>query len=195
MPVSSAESAESVASASSALPPPDAVAATWIRTVMAVFLAAPQLLTGAWAILRPAGWFADFPGIGPAIVAAEPPFNRHLATDAGAGFLAIGACLLAAAIFARVPSCRLALLTYLVFEVPHAAYHVGHRVDALSGITELLSASAILSGVAVALVLLWVLQPRRSPGNAGRSSALPTAASAYDEPTAGAASPVSELDH
>lgn len=150
---------------------------------MLVFLAAPQLLTGAWAILRPAGWFADFPGIGPALVAAEPPFNRHLATDAGAGFLAIGACLAVAVVFRRVSSCRLALLTYLAFEVPHALYHVSHRVDALSGITEVLSASAILSGVGVALVLLWALQPRLSPGNAGRSSALPTAAMAYDDPT------------
>ncbi len=66
---------------------------------MVVFLAVPQLVTGAWAILRPAGWFADFPGIGPALVAAEPPFNRHLATDAGAGFLAIGVCLAVAVVF------------------------------------------------------------------------------------------------
>lgn len=163
--------------------PSEPAAPRWLRIVMVVFLAAPQLLTGLWAVLLPARWFADFPGLGPALIAAEPPFNRHLATDAGAGFLAIGLCVAGAAWLGRVSACRLALITYLALEIPHVTYHVGHRVDALSGFEEAMSVAGILSGVAVALVFLWLLRPAVSPAGAGRSSVQPTAVS----PTAGRA--------
>ena len=42
-----------------------------------------------------------FPGWDPRLVAAEPPFNEHLAGDAGAGFLATGAIVLLAAWWAE----------------------------------------------------------------------------------------------
>ena len=71
----------------------DSVVPPRIRVVVAVALAVPQLVIGIWGIARPMHWFTNFPGIGPRLIAAEPPFNAHLATDTGAGFLATGVAL------------------------------------------------------------------------------------------------------
>jgi hypothetical protein len=55
--------------------------------VLAVF----QLAIGLWAVLDPSGWFRNFPGFGDRlVVAAGGAFNEHLATDAGAAFVATG---------------------------------------------------------------------------------------------------------
>ena len=57
--------------------------ARWVRLGMVVTLAVPQLVTGLWAVIATRNWFERFPGVDPRLVAAEPPFNAHLATDAG----------------------------------------------------------------------------------------------------------------
>jgi hypothetical protein len=82
--------------------------ARWVRLGMVIVLAVPQLAIGLWAVLAPANWFEKFPGIDPRLVAAEPPFNAHLATDAGAGFLAIGIALAVAAAWGRRQAVQLA---------------------------------------------------------------------------------------
>ncbi len=64
-----------------------------VRWGLALALAPAQLVTGLWAVLAPLAWFDDFPGLGPSLIAADPPYNQHLATDAGAGFLATGVAL------------------------------------------------------------------------------------------------------
>ena len=68
----------------------------WVRVGMVV-LAAPQLLIGLWAMLAPHHWYENFPGVHPHLISAEPPYNAHLATDAGIGFLCTGVGLLVAA--------------------------------------------------------------------------------------------------
>ncbi len=139
--------------------PDRTVVAWWVRAVL-VALAVPQLLTGAWAIARPASWFRDFPGIGPDLVAAEPPYNRHLAIDAGAGFLTVGLVLLAAAYVGRVGSCRLAVLAAVAFGTPHVIYHATLRAPGLSGAENGLSTSFLALGLGVALALGVVLRPQ-----------------------------------
>lgn len=126
----------------------------WVRIGLAL-IAVPQLITGLWAILAPRNWYDEFPGVGPSLVAAEPPFNTHLATDAGAGFLATGVALLAAALIARRSGVYIALLTYLVFAVVHFIYHLAHHAPGLSDAAHLGNALLLGSGIVVAAVLAW----------------------------------------
>ena len=131
----------------------------WVRIGLVV-LALPQIATGVWAIVATRSWFDDFPGFGPSLVAAEPPYNAHLAADAGAGFLAIGVALFAAAAWAERRSVYVALLAYATFALPHVTYHLRHPADALSGVEQLLNAAAIGSGVGLAAVLAWGCRQR-----------------------------------
>ncbi len=122
---------------------------------MLVAVAVPQLITGLWAVLAPRSWFDDFPGIGPALVGAEPPFNRHLATDAGGAFLATGVAVLIAVIWPRRQLVTMALVTYLTFALPHAVYHAAHEAPELSSAGDAANVILLFTGVAMAAVLLW----------------------------------------
>lgn len=118
-------------------------------------LAAPQLVTGLWAGIAPRHWYDHFPGFGPALVAAEPPFNGHLAADAGAGFLATGAALTVAALWPHRRVVVLALVTYLAFGSVHLAYHARVPAPGLSPMQNGANAVLLAAGVVLALALLW----------------------------------------
>lgn len=135
-------------------------AAYWVRLGVAVTLAAPQLVIGSWAVTAPANWFSSFPGFDPRLVAAQPPYNEHLATDAGAGFVATGVVLLVAAIWGNRASVSTALLAYAVFTVPHVMYHAANPADALTGFEDLANVLALGSGLTLAGVFAWGLRPR-----------------------------------
>jgi hypothetical protein len=64
-----------------------------------VVLGGPQLAIGVWAVASPRGWFDTFPGGGQHWLPAYGAFDSHLATDVGAGFIAIGLVLLLAALW------------------------------------------------------------------------------------------------
>ncbi len=144
----------------------------WVRWGM-LAVAVPQLATGLWAVLAPRRWFDDFPGLGPALVGAEPPYNQHLATDAGGAFLATGVALLIAVIWPRRQLAMLALVTYLTFAIPHAIYHAAHEAPGLSGIADAANVMLLFIGVAAAAGLLWGAwraTPARSAAGLDRSS-------------------------
>jgi len=127
----------------------------WVRIGLGVALAPAQLLTGLWAVFATRSWFDDFPGLGAALVAAEPPFNAHLATDAGGGFLATGVALAAAAVLARRSAVCVALLAYVSLAVPHVAYHAANPAAGLSGTAQAVNLAMLSSGIAVAVLLGW----------------------------------------
>ena len=132
----------------------------WVRLGMVVMLAVPQLVVGLWAVLAPESWFEDFPGVDPRLVAAEPPFNQHLATDAGAGFLCTAVALLLAAWWGRRQVVLLALATFAAFAIPHLAYHAGHPSDRLSSGEDALSLVLLAGPLVLAGVLAWASRPR-----------------------------------
>ncbi|MGH1493747.1 MAG: hypothetical protein ACRBK7_30855 [Acidimicrobiales bacterium] len=103
----------------------------WLRPML-ILLGLPNVLTGVWAIGDPQGWYDNFPGWSPRLVAALPPFNEHLATDAGAGLLATGLLALLAAWQPRRDVVVTAMVGYLAFALPHAAYHLANPAEALS---------------------------------------------------------------
>lgn len=146
---------------------------TWVRAGL-VALGAPTAAAGLWAVLSPQGWFDSFPGWDPRLVAAEPPFNAHLATDAGAGLLASGMVLLAAAWLADQRSVRLALVAFAAFAVPHTAYHALNPAPGLTSAQDAQNV-ALLTFTVVAAVALFVgagreAVDRRAPRAAGARS-------------------------
>jgi hypothetical protein len=130
----------------------------WVRLGIAVTLGVPQLVIGLWAVIAPKNWFESFPGFDPRVVAAEPPFNQHLATDAGAGFVATGVVLLAAAMWANRAAIGIALLAFVAFTVPHVVYHATNPADGLTAIENAINTVTLANGLVLAAVFAWGLR-------------------------------------
>ncbi len=132
---------------------------------MLVLLAVSAAQVGVWAVLAPRSFFTGFPGGGHRWVVGDGPFNGHLVRDVGAFYLALLALTLGAV---RRPEPQLVRLTgavWLVFGVPHLAYHAGHRAGLGRGdwLLELVALS-----VTVLLAALLCL-PVRTPVPLGMS--------------------------
>lgn len=126
-----------------------------IRAGLAI-LSAPLLATGGWAALEPVSWYRSYPGLGRAWVVDNGPFNHHLTVDAGIGFLAIGVVLLAAAAFYERRLAQVALVAFLVHDIPHALHHLANR-GSQSRADWLLATGSLGLGGAIALALLLAL--------------------------------------
>lgn len=118
----------------------------WIRIAL-VLLAVPNLVAGAWAVAAPRSWFDTFPGWAPHLVAAHPPFNDHLATDAGAGLLAAGVLAAVALVVPRREVVLTAMLGVGAFVLPHAVFHVLHPAGALSTFEDALNSVSLVAVV------------------------------------------------
>ncbi|HEX4905929.1 MAG TPA: hypothetical protein VFU93_10780 [Acidimicrobiales bacterium] len=142
----------------------------WVRLGVAVTIGAPQLLIGLWAVVMPDHWYDLFPGFDPRLIAASPPYNEHLASDAGAGFLATGIALLAAALWDRRDAVLMALLAYVAFTVPHVAHHALRAEDSLTGAQNAMQLVMLSSGVVLAAVFAYGMGLRPPLARAAASS-------------------------
>lgn len=124
----------------------------WVRIGL-VAIGIPHAAAGAWAVVDPESWYESFPGWDPRLVAADPPYNAHLATDAGAGLLAAGIVVLVAAWLADGRSVRLALAAFAAFAIPHAAFHTFNPSDALTDAQDVQNAAVLVFSVVAAAVL------------------------------------------
>ena len=124
----------------------------WVRIGL-IAIGLPNVLAGLWAVLSPEGWYDTFPGWDPRLVAAEPPFNAHLASDAGAGLLASGLVLLVAAWLADSRTVRVALVAFAAFAIPHAAFHAVNPSDRLTGAQDAQNVAILVFAVVAAAVL------------------------------------------
>jgi len=122
--------------------------------IVAAILSVPQLLTGIWAVAAPKSWYDTFPGIGPHLVSAIPPYNDHLSTDAGAGLFATALALLVAALWGDVAALRIGLVGFIAFVGPHAFFHVMHASPHLTAGENVYSSGVLVAELAVAVVLL-----------------------------------------
>ena len=141
----------------------DRQAPRWVRVGSILAIATPQLVTGGWAVVEPHHWFDHFPGIGPQLVAAEPPYNAHLASDAGAGFLAAGLAVAVAALLGRRILLIFALGLYATGVVPHVVYHTLNPAPGLSDSENIVSVLMLASGLVAAIVLAWGSWKSTSP--------------------------------
>ena len=121
-----------------------------------VLLAVPNLVAGVWGILAPKNWFDEFPGWAPRLVAALPPYNEHLATDAASGLLAAGVLAAIAVWWRRRDVVLVAMVGYLAFALPHAVFHLAHPADALSGSEDVMNSVTLVVAAVVAGVIAVV---------------------------------------
>lgn len=147
----------------------------WVRVGSIVTISVPQLATGAWAVVAPQHWFDHFPGLGPMLVAAEPPFNAHLASDAGAGFLASGVAVAVAATLGRRLLLMFALGMYAVGALPHVLYHAINPAPRLSDAENFVSVMLLATGLVAAAVLAWSAWSSASRAGTSRSDGPVTA--------------------
>lgn len=133
----------------------------WVRIIM-VLLGIPNVIAGIWAIISPQHWFDNFPGWAPYLVAANPPYNEHLATDAGAGLFASGLLMLIAAVWIKREVAILAAIGFLAFALPHFLFHLINPSDLLTAAEDTQGTGSLgLSVVGAGVVLMW--QWRKTP--------------------------------
>ena len=89
-----------------------------------VSLGAIQFVNGIWATLAPRSFYDDFPVPVGGWVSALPAYNEHLMRDVGGLFLATGFILLAASIRLEARMVAIALVSYLLFSIPHMIFHL-----------------------------------------------------------------------
>ena len=82
-----------------------------------------QLLNGIWITISPTSFYEDFP-LGRGWVEALPAYNEHLMRDVGGLFMATGFLLIAAGVLLERRLVIVALVTWLLFAVPHTVYHL-----------------------------------------------------------------------
>src|SRR4051794_15951757 len=88
-----------------------------------VALGGVQFLDGLYALFAPRAFYDDFP-FGRGWVSALPAYNEHLVRDVGGLFLATGGLLLIAAVWLERRLVIAALVSWLLFAVPHTVYHL-----------------------------------------------------------------------
>ncbi len=142
---------------------PIQVSPMWLRILM-LLLGGPNIITGGWAVIAPENWFDNFPGWAPQLVAAYPPYNEHLASDAGMGLLASGVVMILAALWPKREVAITAAIAYLAFVLPHFLYHLINPADLMTGAENTVNTISLASSVVGgAVVLMW--QRRLEPSS------------------------------
>lgn len=144
---------------------------TLIRRIVLVLTALVGLFVGFWAAALPHSFYDSFPGFGLMWVSVDGPFNEHLIRDVGSLYLAIGAVAIYAIFAKGLAATRAAGIAWVVFGVPHLAYHAFHfegmaAVDVVGNILGL--GGSLLLGVA--LLLLTHVEQRESEASATLSA-------------------------
>lgn len=125
----------------------------WVRVGL-IYLMASFLSVGIWATVAPTVFFDEFPGGGRRWVAGDGPYNAHLVSDTGNGFLAVGVILALAAVWQERRLVQAALLAVIFHGLPHLVFHLRHPADSIDSTDRWASNGGIAFGTLLALVLL-----------------------------------------
>jgi hypothetical protein len=128
-------------------------------------LGIPQAVIGLWALLAPRSFHGDFPVGTDGWVHVLGPFDEHLTTDVGALFVGLGFLLCFAAARLRRDTVLAAAVAWLIFAVPHLAWHVLNlepydTADAVGNAITL--AWTVIGGLAVLVLALRARSVRDS---------------------------------
>jgi len=129
-------------------------------------LAVSALAVGVWASVAPHSFFSSFPGLGHVWAAGDGPYNEHLTRDVGDLNLALAVVSICAVVWLTRPIVLATALAWLVYSVPHFAYHAANlqAVAADDRVAELASlAVPIVLGVLVLAVLPSGTSPPPAP--------------------------------
>jgi hypothetical protein len=127
-----------------------------LRIGLAV-LALVDVVIGAWNVVAPEQFYANFPG-----VALTPPFAEHYARDFGGTLLGLGVILSVAVVLPRTVLVVPALIGLAIFALPHAYFHVEH-LDGATTFETAFTLTAVLgqSVLIVALLVIAIVRWRR----------------------------------
>ncbi len=129
-----------------------------VTRVVLVILGIPALVLGVWAVIAPESFFTDFPGFGRAWVVVDGPYNEHLVRDVGALNLALVTVTAVAAVTLRRAVVVVTSLAWIVWSVPHLAYHIDNA-DLLPSADRAPALAGIGLGIVLAGLLLWLPVP------------------------------------
>ena len=129
------------------------VRGSWLQLGL-LLLAAVPLSVGFWAFLAPYHFYDIFPLPGRHWISTLGPYNEHLVRDYGANNLGFGVLLAATAISLERHLTQVALVSWLVFAVPHFIFHLTqtHHFQLFDNLTQLGSLGFV---VLLPLVLLF----------------------------------------
>jgi len=99
-----------------------------VARVALLLLALAGLYQGVWAQVGPRSFFEQFPG-GMSWVAVEGPYNEHLVRDIGGLVNGLSVVAIVAAWSLSRPLLAANAVGWLVYTVPHFAFHVSHPLD------------------------------------------------------------------
>lgn len=132
------------------------------KQVTSAILAVTAGYVGAWAELAPRSFYDSFPGFGHHWVSAAGPYNEHLVRDVGGLYLALLLVSLWAVVRSRGEIFALAGCAWLVFSVPHFAFHLVH-LDGFDAADK--TGNVVSLGGTIVLAALLLL-----PGRTGERS-------------------------
>ena len=120
----------------------------WLTAVVGLYV-------GLWSAGAPRSFYDSFPGLGFIWISIDGPYNEHLVRDVGALYLGLAAATALAALqrseVAAVAASRTIGLAWVVFSVPHLAYHALHLdgLGALDVVAQMISlgSTAVLGGL------------------------------------------------
>ena len=154
------------------------------RTIALWSVGLPSAATGVWALLAPSSWWESFPGFGLVWLPATGEYNEHLARDYGGALLALAVLLLWLAASPRAKLAVAAPTTYLVWAVPHLAYHVAN-VEQLSTGDNVVNLAILAGSVAIPALLLVRRGDSRPAGPAAPPAAAADGRRLPDAPARG----------
>lgn len=135
-----------------------------LRRVLLLLTAALGAYVGAWAAFAPRSFYDSFPGFGFIWISIDGAWNEHLTRDVGTLNLGLAAATLFAAVTrtGAVTASRTIGIAWVVFSLPHLAYHARH-LDGL-GVADVVAqiVSVSSTGVLGLLLLLDDVTPRRA---------------------------------
>lgn len=134
----------------------------WVRFGL-VYLTVTFLEVGLWATFAGRSFFNSFPGLGRRWVAGDGPYNAHLTSDAGVGFLAVGLVLLLAAVWMERRIMQAALAAAVLHGLGHLLFHLREPNDALGWVDQAMSNGGLVLGAALAATLLVVVARTPEP--------------------------------
>jgi hypothetical protein len=133
----------------------------WLRSGL-FFLTFVHVAVGLWTLLFPRSFYDGIP-----TVDAYPPFNEHLFRDYGAMNLAMAVVLGVGAVVMERTLVHVALVSNLVWAVPHLVFHATHlpHADGPALTAALVVALTITAAIPAVLLALsrgvWRVGERR----------------------------------
>ena len=140
--------------------------------VALLLLLVTALLVGVWAAVAPRSFYLDFPGGSHMWVSADGPYNEHLVRDVGELNLALAVVTASALVWMTRSLTVAAALAWLVYSLPHFAYHASN-LQVVSGVdqpAELVSLAIPILLAGAVLALAGRAEPEPDPAGGTRGA-------------------------